>query len=249
LAAKLRLLDLSLNAPAGNIALDEALLNFCHAESEQGAASGTLRFWESAAPFVVLGVSGKLREEVDLEACARGGVPIIRRASGGGTVVQGPGCLNFALILPLTDHPELRDLTRSYRAILERVAAALEVPGLELQGTSDLALGGLKVSGNAQKRTRHAVLHHGTLLYAFDVGSVAAWIREPEKQPAYRQRRRHAEFVRNLDLSPAEIRRRIAAAWHAEAEELDASVKSRLLEDVARLTEEKYSRVEWTERF
>src|SRR5688572_23295776 len=101
----LRLLDLTLPTPEENLALDEALLLALEQDLAGGAGPPppleTLRFWESPVPFVVLGVSGRLREEVDREACARAGVPVLRRASGGGTVIQGPGCLNFSLALSL----------------------------------------------------------------------------------------------------------------------------------------------------
>ena len=82
----MRLLELTLPSPAENLALDEALLL-----EHDGVAVECLRFWESPVHFVALGVSGKMQADVDVDACARDGVPILRRASGGGTVLQGPG--------------------------------------------------------------------------------------------------------------------------------------------------------------
>lgn len=231
------LLDLTLPTPAENLALDEALLRKCAETGEE-----FLRFWESPSPFVVLGVSGKLRREVRAEACARDGVPILRRASGGGTVLQGPGCLAYALVLSLRFRPELADLRKSYAAILERIRDALRVPDLRVRGTSDLAVGEMKVSGSAQKRTASALLHHGTILYAFDVEAVERWIEEPERQPEYRRRRPHRAFLGNLALPPAEIRRRIAEAWGAVPQAWSAP-------DLGALVAETYADPAWTERF
>ncbi len=241
------LLDVTLPTPEENLALDEALLLECEAttpDNEAPCALEVLRFWESPTCFVTLGVSGRLHADVDVTACEREGVPILRRASGGGTVVQGPGCLNFALVLSLEARPELRDLTRSYAAILSRVARCLGGDCLTHSGTSDLAIAGRKLSGNAQKRTRRALLHHGTILHDFDIPRIERLLKEPEKQPDYRSRRPHGEFVRNIELPAAEIKARIASEWDADP----PSAPFRL-PDLSGLIVEKYGHRAWTERF
>src|SRR5437762_424125 len=86
-------------------------------------------------------------------------------ASGGGTVVLGPGCLCFTLVLAYDRDPALHDIGASYRSVLGRVAGALaSVAAATPEGTSDLAVNGVKISGNAQQRKRNHFLHHGTLL-------------------------------------------------------------------------------------
>ena len=80
---------------------------------------------------------------------------MLRRFSGGGAVVLGPGCLNYALGVSLVSYPELEDVAVSFRTILGRIAAALSVTSSRSLDT-DLALNGRKVSGNAQRRGRRA---------------------------------------------------------------------------------------------
>ncbi len=87
-------LDAVLGTPAENLACDEALLDRCEERGEE-----ILRFWESRQHFVVVGYGNSVAAEVNVFACAQLGVPILRRCSGGGTVVQGPGCLNYNLSL------------------------------------------------------------------------------------------------------------------------------------------------------
>ncbi|MPY86564.1 MAG: lipoate--protein ligase family protein [Luteitalea sp.] len=181
--------------------------------AEDGSASETLRFWETIHPAVVVGRGGRISDEVRDQTCTADGVPILRRCSGGGAVVLGPGSLNYALVLSLVQRPELVDVRRSYRIILGRLAEALAVPNLTFSGTSDLALGTRKVSGNAQRRGTRALLHHGTLLYAFDPRLSERYLKEPRRQPPYRGRRPHADFLTNLPLSAAAIRERITRAW------------------------------------
>jgi len=235
------LLDLTLRTPEENLALDEALL--ASAEGGTGPTSDreVLRFWESPEPFVVLGVSEKLAG-VKLGACDAAGVPVLRRSSGGGTVVQGPGCLNFALVLSLEARPSLRDVTRSYAEVLGRTARALG-PEVEAAGTSDLAVRGMKVSGNSQKRTRGWLLHHGTILLGFDLALIERYLEEPAKQPAYREGRGHGAFVKNMDLPVEEAKRRIAAAWNASP-----SLAPRI-PDLRALIAERHGNPEWTRRF
>jgi lipoate-protein ligase A len=241
----MNLLDLTLQTPAENLALDEAVLN----EAEEACRrteppAEILRFWESPVPFVVLGSTGRLAAEIDQDACRREGVPILRRSSGGGTVLLGPGCLCFSLILDLPTRPGLHDIHASYRAILGRVVTCLAVEGLAHRGISDLALGARKVCGNSQRRKRAALLHHGALLYGFDLPRIAALLKDPPRQPEYRAQRPHAEFVTNLPLPAAEIKRRLAACWDA-----GESSRQRLLPGLAQLIQEKYNNKDWIERF
>src|SRR5215217_4866338 len=161
-----------------NLALDEALL----LAAEAGEGGEILRFWEWPTPAVVLGAGGSVRIDVNEAACRADGVSVHRRASGGGTVLLGRGCLLFSLVLAYDRAAELRHVNASYRWLLGRVLDALRpLAVVEPAGISDLAVGGLKVSGNAQQRKARYLLHHGTLLYAFDLPHVARYLSPPER--------------------------------------------------------------------
>src|SRR5436190_14037059 len=141
----MQLLDLTLKSPAANLACDEALLDWCEAG---GGDEGVLRFWESVKHFVVLGYANKAATEVDLEACLKEGIPVLRRCSGGGTVVQGRGCLNYSLLLHIQGPLESISETNCFVIGRNRDALQPLVNGkIEIQGHTDLARGGLKFSG------------------------------------------------------------------------------------------------------
>lgn len=161
-------------------------------------AEPVFRLWEAPRPYVVLGRSGRPERDVNTDECKRMHVPILRRASGGGAVVLAPGCLNYTLVFPLQTNPHLIDVRAGTRWIMERIREALNLEELTLEGDSDLAWRGRKVSGNAQKRTKDAVLHHGTLLYDFDAELPARLLRPPARQPAYRANRPDPLFLGNL---------------------------------------------------
>lgn len=116
----MRVYDHTFASPEENLAFDDQLLE---------SSCEALRFWESSVAFVVLGSSGRIEDEVNLNAC-EAGIPVLRRSSGGGTVVQGLGCLNYAFVLSLDVRPELLNVGGSYSIILNRIVRALGVPGL-----------------------------------------------------------------------------------------------------------------------
>lgn len=234
-------LDVTLPTLAENLALDEALL----LEADAGRGGEVLRLWEWPTFAVVLGAGCRLAEDVDESACRSDGVPILRRASGGGTVLLGPGSLLFSLTLAYDRADELREIRPSQHFILDVVRRALLdlQPSMELAGTSDLAFGGRKFSGNSQQRKRRFLLHHGTLLYAFDLERVARYLRMPARQPEYRGRRVHADFLTNLLANGVDLRQRLRAVWEAK-DSLTAYPAARVHE----LVTEKYSKEEWTRR-
>ena len=157
---------------------------------------------------MVLGAGCRLAEDVDEAACRRDHVPIVRRASGGGTILQGRGCLSYTLVLDYNRDPRLRDVRGSYHFILEQVRQALMglLAGVQHVGISDLAAEGRKFSGNAQQRKRSFLLHHGTILHHFDINEIGRYLRVPHTQPAYRQERAHTDFLQNLPASAGELK-------------------------------------------
>ena len=234
-------LDLTRPSPAGNLALDEALLDW--AENRGGVE--TLRFWESPVEFVVLGYANHAEIEVNLDACREEGVPVLRRCSGGGTVLQGSGCLNYNLVLRIDETGPTRSIHETNRFVMDRHRAAVEAVlarEITIQGHTDLTAGGLKFSGNAQRRRRNFLVFHGTFLLQFDLPRISRLLRRPSKQPEYRADRGHETFLTNLNISGEQIKSALRIAWKADA----------LLEQIpddSALVMEKYSRDDWNRKF
>ncbi len=235
------LLDLTLPTAAENVALDEALL--LAAEADTGGE--VLRLWENPGYAVVVGAGGSVEIDVDGSACEADGVPVVRRASGGGTVLVGPGCLCVAVVLRVGRAPGLDAIPGATGYVMGRLRDAVRpfAPGVELAGSGDLAVGGRKLSGSAQQRKRRHVLHHATLLCGFDLGRVGRYLRPPERQPDYRAGRDHAAFVTALPVGTAEVRERVVAAWGPAGVDPDPP-----LARVRELVAEKYGTDEWNRR-
>jgi lipoate---protein ligase len=234
-------LDLTFASAAANLACDEALLDAC----EDGFGAEVLRFWEPEQCFVVAGYSNEVGREVNMEARRQAGLGVFRRCSGGGAVLQGPGCLNYSLVLKIEGRPALATIPGANRYIMERQRAALS--GLlsrpvEVQGCTDLTMGELKFSGNAQRRKRHALLFHGSFLLRFDLRLMDCFLNLPSRQPDYRQGRAHGRFLMNLDMAALAIKAALRETWAAHTTLASAP-------DCRRLMAEKYARDDWNLKF
>jgi lipoate-protein ligase A len=238
---EVRFLDLTLRDPAANLACDEALLDAC----EDGLAPEVLRFWEPKDYFVVVGYANRVSLEVNLEACARENIGVYRRCTGGGTVLQGPDCLNYSLILRMDGDNPVQTITAANRYVMERhrqaLAGALDLP-VCVRGITDLAVGDRKFSGNAQRRKRKALIFHGTFLLGMDIAKVPVFLTMPSRQPDYRQGRNHQQFMMNLEAPATAIKAALREMWLAK--EVLATVP-----DFTALLDEKYSAQQWNLKY
>lgn len=216
----MQLLKLTLPSLAENLALDEALLN----QAEQSDAPlETLRLWESPSFGVVLGRSSDLQSEVQHERCKADGVEILRRCSGGASVVVGPGCLMYSVVLSSAFRPALKDISQCHSLVLEKLRQATQKldSGVAVKGICDLVLGDKKFGGNALRCRRRSVLYHGTLLYDFPLARIADWLADAPRQPDYRQGRGHTSFVTNLPAKRSQLEEALVAAWDARTPALN----------------------------
>ena len=230
------------------LALDEALLEEAH-EGVRSAA--VVRTWMATRPVVVVGSSSRVEEEVDVAGCDAAGVPILRRPSGGATVILGPGCVMWSVVTP---YPAgVPPVERIHAAMLDPIVGALVAAGVPVsrQGTSDLVLAVdgqgdaslKKISGNALRVRRHGVLYHGTLLDAFDLRLAARLLKHPPREPDYRGKRPHAAFLTNLAWGRERLEGLLREAFGA----VDP-LRELPQERVARLAEERYGDRAWTHR-
>ena len=90
---------------------------------------------------------------------------------------------------------------------------------------------------------RHGVLYPGTLLDRFELGLVAKVLRHPPREPDYRSRRSHGEFLANLGLGQETLERVIRAAFNATFSHGEWP-----RDRVARLVAERYGTTAWTSR-
>jgi lipoate-protein ligase A len=239
-STSISIMQSSFGGPAWELACDEALLETC--EAGEVNTAGILRFWETDTPFVVLGYANKAALELNLPS----EIPVFRRCTGGGSVLQGPGCLNYSLVLPMDGAPELASITQTNCLIMDRhakvLASILKTP-VRVEGHTDLAIHGRKFSGNSQRRKNRWLLFHGTFLLRCDFELMDKLLRPPPREPEYRKGRRHSDFLTTLDVQADAVRDAVMGAWRAE-ERFTYVPRAR----IEALVETKYSTHEWTFR-
>lgn len=176
-ARVVRLLPFAVADGPGNMAADEALLL---SAADTGVAS--LRFYQWEPATLSLGYFQHAAQRHSFPRLAT--LPMVRRPSGGKALVHHHE-LTYALALPAVgSHEAVRAwIPRMHRAMIVALQA-LGVPGdfhvvapgeertlgdflcfLE-QAPGDLVCRGHKIAGSAQRKYRHSLLQHGSLLLA-----------------------------------------------------------------------------------
>lgn len=190
-------------SPVEQMAIDEQWAR----EVAAGERPASLRFWEWSSPAVVVGRFQSIPDEVHVDEAERLGFTVVRRCTGGGTmVVQPGGAITYSLYAPRWFVDGL-DAAEAYRLCDSWLIDALRGLGVDarFQGLNDIAVADDacrdtvdgrepaqwgKAGGAAQRRFPApqdsngpgAVLHHTTLAYELDGALMARLLNtSPEK--------------------------------------------------------------------
>ncbi len=168
-----RLLDMGKNCAAMNMAIDEAILIV-----QKEHPNPTLRFYDWTTPAFSFGYFQDIASEVDVEACRAENIELVKRMTGGGTVVHGWD-LTYTLILPR--HAGEMGVSDAYQQIgksLVKAFATLDIPA-KCYGTSadpsqssqnicltnpaenDVMCNDKKLAGVSVRRNRNGVMFQG----------------------------------------------------------------------------------------
>lgn len=197
----LRVLIHTAASPAADLALEEAI----QLAIEDDKSPNTWRIWQAAVPAVILGTGQESAREANLQFAAANKLPVLRRHSGGGAVVIGPGAINFSAFYRFNDLAGSETIRGAMSGALRYVIRVLEKWDVRAReaGTSDLAALGAdgtlrKIAGNSQARKRRSVLVHGTLLANPDFTLIQNALNFPSSIPDYRSGRDHRAFLTSL---------------------------------------------------
>ena len=193
----MKFIDSKLLSIEENIALDKKLLE----QVGKGEIPPLFRFYNCSDEAVVVGVSQKIEDYVNLKQCEKDGVPVLKRFSGGGTVFISKGCLVYSVIDKLGESGLKRfDVSGAYQHFLSVVIdkfCRLKIP-TEFYKPCDIAVNNRKITGNAQAQKFGAVIVHGSFLINADLEKISKYLKHPEVEPEYRSKRSHKDFLCNL---------------------------------------------------
>ncbi|MFH0897597.1 MAG: biotin/lipoate A/B protein ligase family protein [Candidatus Bathyarchaeota archaeon] len=247
-----RIMGLDVNDAYMNMAIDEAI---CRLRT-QGKAPNTIRLYRWKPSAVSIGYFQVLEQEVDVEACKRLGMDVIRRMTGGGAVYHSyEGEITYSVIVN-QDNPKIpRDILKSYELICNGIVAAMDNLGIKanFRQINDIDVNGKKISGNAQTRRWNVVLQHGTILLDTDLKTMFTVLKVSKEKIS-------DKFIKSAEERVTTIRRELGrkVTFKEVAEALKISfqkvfeievIEGRLNnaeKDLAsRLRKEKYRTPEW----
>jgi lipoate-protein ligase A len=175
---------------AENMALDEAVMDAVGA----ALAPPTMRFyaWEPAC--LSLG-KRQILEGVDLGACRRDGVDVVRRPTGGWAILHTDE-LTYSIAVRPDDPRAEGAILDAYRKLSQGLVAGLRLLGapaemnpvapggthnasaacFEAPSAYEITAGGRKLIGSAQVRPNGRVLQHGSLPLHGDISRVARYL-------------------------------------------------------------------------
>lgn len=149
---------------------------------------------EGSSPAIVMGISGHFESLINKANLEKAPIPVIRRFSGGGTVIVDSDTLFVSFIcnskcVQVSCCPQkvMNWSGQFYQTLL---------PGFRVR-ENDYVLGDRKFGGNAQYFRKDRWLHHSSLLWDFK-GNLMDYLALPIRMPAYREKRDHENFLCKL---------------------------------------------------
>ena len=163
-----RLIDMRIEDAPTQMAIDEAI---AMARLRYNTPN-TIRLYRWKPSAVSIGYFQSLEKEVNLDACRKFGVDVIRRITGGGAVYHDyNGEITYSFVVPESERCVPSDILESYQVICGAIVNGLRYLGVdsEFKPVNDIVAGGKKISGNAQTRRHGVILQHGTILVDSDL--------------------------------------------------------------------------------
>jgi len=142
----------------------------------KGLSPPTIRIVVYDPPAVTIGYFQNLEEEVNVDKLKELGVDVMRRPTGGGTVLmtgpEGPeDAPGWEIYVPEDWCDVLKDIDKSYEYLSRPIVEFFRMLGIEanFRPKNDIEVRGKKISGVGQYRESGGILHTGTFLFDFDI--------------------------------------------------------------------------------
>jgi lipoate---protein ligase len=157
---------------------------------------------------IILGRSRTPEGDVYNIACKDDNVSVMKRISGGGTVLLAPGMFVWELLIPTTTQLLNQKIWFNlFSNWIIKILSAHGVTNAEPKGTSDITINNRKICGTSLYIGKNKVLYHGTLLIDLDTHLLDKYLKYPSIVPDYRDGRPHSDFVTTLKQQNIDVDR------------------------------------------
>ena len=259
-----RLINTEQNNAAMNMAIDEAMLL-----AQRTRFQPTLRFYDWLQPAFSFGYFQRIAEEVDVAACDAHGIELVRRITGGGTVIHGWD-VTYTLIVPHGSGAFPKDISVAYCTISDCLINGLKRLGIDVAhqiekpivgnapnicltnpAQYDTLLNGKKIAGVSQRRNQIGVMYQGYIALDLPTSDVLALA---SRQASFDQVAAGKSTAINQGQSAPIYRKQLEEAVAIGFEEtlavrfVEAELFAQEIETAESLTQTKYGSAEWNFR-
>ena len=160
----------------------------------------TKRFltWIPDKSYIVLGASNKVEEALFVEKVKQDDITVLKRPSGGQTVMLTPNNLIISVVFFQLDNLQPKLVFNQINSLIIECLEQAGVKNLAMKGISDIAIDGKKILGSSIYRSKDALLYHAVLNFGEPASTFEKYLKYPSKEPDYREGRKHSDFVTSL---------------------------------------------------
>ncbi|MFA7082784.1 MAG: hypothetical protein WC135_09245 [Bacteroidales bacterium] len=148
--------------------------------------------------YIVLGRSNDIERSINCENVKQDGITTLKRPSGGESVILSPNMLIFSFKYKSDIIPNPPKLFKIINSKLIENFSILGIKNLHSKGISDLSIGDKKIMGSSMFTKNKTIFYHGVLNISQDVEIIEKYLTHPSKEPDYREKRSHRDFVTSL---------------------------------------------------
>ena len=154
--------------------------------------------WIPKKSYIVLGASNNAKDAVVEETALRDNVTVLKRRTGGQTVVLTPKNLIISAVITDESVMKPKDVFNRFN---DHIMGAIEknhTVKFATRGISDIALGDKKIMGSSMYRGKGKLFYHAVLNFGESPTTFQKYLKHPSNEPDYRKGRMHDEFVTSL---------------------------------------------------
>jgi lipoate---protein ligase len=154
--------------------------------------------WIPDKTYIVLGASNKPEDSLFTENIIKDNITVMKRFSGGQSVMLTPNNLIISVVFPNTKPLESKNIFNNINSLIISALKEAGINNLSLMGISDIAISGKKILGSAIYKNKEKLLYHAVLNIGEPALTFEKYLKHPVKEPDYRNGRKHIDFVTSL---------------------------------------------------
>ena len=156
------------------------------------------KIWQPDDNYIILGRSNRPEVSLNIEMVKNDKIKVLKRPSGGETVILTPSTLVFSIIIPAEKLQHPKKIFEIINNSLIEEFQQKGISGIYSRGISDLSIGEQKIMGSSMYFKDHKYFYHAVLNISEDPEFISKYLKHPSKEPNYRKGRNHSEFITSL---------------------------------------------------